>query len=462
MEHGGRSLTSPNTSVMMWQWVLWSVCFSRFRQYGMREESQGDWEGHLLWLNQVLTEVWNNRGPFPGTGSVLQFLGFDMGTAFHKQVLVALLEKGENAWDYVRTILEGRQEYDDPRYRSGLMTASGRWRTYSPVRRELLALLSRFELTPDQVRRVANPDERENAGITASEDQILANPYLISEMDIGGLNSDPVALEVIDRGMRPERNAARFLDSQSIVPQDDPAPHSGSVGRRAQNSSQPGRHTHSLLGDPYPHLEAIPGTSSLSSRPGSREGQATFYQESLDFRIDGDPPTMALKGLSELEEEVRNRLKSRVQRRKNSPPPQEGDWTKLLRAEFGRGAARNFPPRSRSEPRLEKAEALATLMRAGSASCGRAGTGKTSVLRVFLNGLEQLEGRRPLLLFAPTGKARVRLMDRTKRPDDSVRDAYTIHQFLMRHNWLNPENFALKLQGGNSTGHRRLSSTKRR
>jgi ATP-dependent exoDNAse (exonuclease V) alpha subunit len=73
-------------------------------------------------------------------------------------------------------------------------------------------------------------------------------------------------------------------------------------------------------------------------------------------------------------------------------------------------------------------------------------------LKVFLKGLEELEGKRPILLLAPTGKARVRLMDRTKRDDGSVRDAYTIHQFLMRHKWLNPENFALKLSGGDQHG----------
>ena len=182
-------------------------------------------------------------------------------------------------------------------------------------------------------------------------------------------------------------------------------------------------------------------------------GQATFYQESLDFRVDGDPPTMAVKGLSQLEEEVRNRLKSRVQRKKNSPPPHDWDWTKLLRAEFGSGGGAKLSPEVEERATLEKAKALATLHEGRfSVLSGRAGTGKTSVLRVFLNGLEQLDGRRPLLLLAPTGKARVRLMDRTKRPDGSVRDAYTIHQFLMRHNWLNPENFALKLHGGNLYG----------
>ncbi|MCH7948096.1 MAG: tyrosine-type recombinase/integrase, partial [candidate division Zixibacteria bacterium] len=42
----------------------------------------GDWQRHITWLNDVLSEVWKNRGPFPGAGSVLQFLGVEVGTAF--------------------------------------------------------------------------------------------------------------------------------------------------------------------------------------------------------------------------------------------------------------------------------------------------------------------------------------------------------------------------------------------
>ena len=45
----------------------------------------GDWDRHLVWLNDVLSEVWQNRGPFPGIGSVLQYLGCDSGTAFQRQ-----------------------------------------------------------------------------------------------------------------------------------------------------------------------------------------------------------------------------------------------------------------------------------------------------------------------------------------------------------------------------------------
>jgi hypothetical protein len=48
--------------------------------------------------------------------------------------------------------------------------------------------------------------------------------------------------------------------------------------------------------------------------------------------------------------------------------------------------------------------------------------GKTSVVRVFLEGLFGAEGSQPLLLTAPTGKARVRLETKTQRP------ASTVHQ----------------------------------
>ena len=162
---------------------------------------------------------------------------------------------------------------------------------------------------------------------------------------------------------------------------------------------------------------------------------------------------MALKWLAELEKEVCTRLPRRT-KAKNDPPKKGWSWEKLLVDEFGKkSGSTKLPPQVELRARTEKAEALEKLYEGRfSVLCGRAGTGKTSVLKVFLKGLEELEGKRPILLLAPTGKSRVRLMDRTKRDDGSVRDAYTIHQFLMRHKWLNPENFALKLSGGDQHG----------
>ncbi len=412
----------------------------------------GDWDRHLVWLNDALSEVWQNRGPFPGIGSILQYLGFSAGTAFHRQVLVPLLQKGENAWDYMLALLESRRKCEHKRYAAAIKQAGERWLAYEEGRRLLLSLLVRFELSPQQVQRIANPDERENSGIVASDQDLLANPYLVSEMDQGSSDSEPIVLETIDRGMRPEGDAARFLAKDDALAQDDPRRVRGvavAVLRAAAEEGDtllPFSETLTRIGKRFPDRRACRPDRDLV------RGQAKFYQEVLDFPAENDSPTMALKVLAELEQEVGSRLARRI-KKQNDPPRAGWNWEGLLKEAFKEGKGTKLPPEIELRARKEKAEALAKLYQARfSVLSGRAGTGKTSVLRVFLNGLEQLEGNRPILLLAPTGKARVRLMDRTKRDDGSVRDAYTIHQFLMRHNWLNPENFALRYQGGQQSG----------
>ena len=414
----------------------------------------GDWDRHLVWLNDVLSEVWQNRGPFPGIGSVLQYLGCESGTAFQRQVLVPLLNKGENAWEYVLAILEGRKKCDQKQYAKALKQAGERWAAYKEPRRNLLAQLARFELSPAQVERVANPDKRADMRHQRHGQRDRRQP-------LPAFGDGPGR-----RRVRPDRpgnhrpgNAARrcgcSLHRQGGCLRSGRSPSSPWRGRRRTCKVRPKTATRCSR-SPKP---------STASRSGSRSvgpvvltgiwcvGQASFYQEALDFRVDGDPPTMALKWLSELEREVSNRLPRRT-KAKNPPPKAGWSWEKLLLDEFGKkSGSTKLPPEVEERARKEKAEALAKLYEGRfSVLCGRAGTGKTSVLKVFLKGLEELEGKRPILLLAPTGKARVRLMDRTKRDDGSVRDAYTIHQFLMRHKWLNPENFALKLQGGDQHG----------
>ena len=112
-------------------------------------------------------------------------------------------------------------------------------------------------------------------------------------------------------------------------------------------------------------------------------GQASFYDEALDFRASADPPTMALKWLSELEKEVGARLLRRV--KSTNPPPKAGwSWEKLLADEFGAKSGSKLPPEVAERARKEKADALATLYQSRfSVLCGRAGTGKTSVLKVL-------------------------------------------------------------------------------
>ncbi|MCG3131545.1 MAG: ATP-dependent RecD-like DNA helicase [Phycisphaerae bacterium] len=402
----------------------------------------GDWDTALCRLNDMLAEVWRNRGPFPGIGSVLEFLGCASGTAFQKHVLMPLLAKGKNPWEYTLAILDGRRKCEQKEYVKGLAEAGQRWSDYKDPKRNLLALLTRFELSKGQVERVVKPDLRASCNITATDDEIVANPYLLCEMDQGDGESDLIGLEAIDRGMRPEGEAALFLAKDDICNSDDRR----RVRAAAVTVLQVAAHDGDTL---LPFSETVQRINKVfpdrrACRP-DRDlviGQAEYYQEVVDFRVDGTPPTMALAWLSQLEREVSGCLVERV-KRKNQPPKPDWSWEKLLLEEFGKTGSK-LPPEVEGRARREKAEALAKLYEGRiGVLCGRAGTGKTSVLKVFLKGLEALEGKKPILLLAPTGKARVRLMERTDRDD-----ALTIHQFLMHNGWINKANFALKLKGG--------------
>jgi hypothetical protein len=372
----------------------------------------------------------------------------ELGTAYHRQVLTPRISEGENAWQDLRAVLEGRRECQGQPYAKQLQQAAKRWAAYTPSRRKLLSLLVRFELTPKQVKRIADADERAKAGIAASDDDIVSNPYLIAEMDQGSGDFDAVALDVIDRGMRPEGDAALLLSEEERIPHDDPRRVRGCTVSVLKDAAGNGD-TLLPFGEAMERVRArFPERTACRPDRELVIGQQAFYQECLDFRTDADPPTMALRPISELEQEVRDRVRRRVSKR-NEPPRAGWSWEALLKEEFGGGKGSDLPPEVEARARVEKAEALRVLHEARfSILTGRAGTGKTSVLKVFLKGLEQLEGRRPILLLAPTGKARVRLMERTKRDDGTVRDAYTIHQFLMRNEWINPDNFALRYQGG--------------
>lgn len=153
----------------------------------------GPWGKYLKWLNDCLADVWHERGPFPGIGSVLQLLSFERGTAFQRLELKDFVRQNKDPWVYVRAILEGKIS-PPTKYRYGFVKAGKTWQLLSriPIKLELLNTLVRFELTPEQVRRVCRTDEREQAGIEATVEDLIANPYLICENDLGSATSVPI------------------------------------------------------------------------------------------------------------------------------------------------------------------------------------------------------------------------------------------------------------------------------
>ncbi len=395
------------------------------------EHIAGDWEHCLAWLNDALSETWSGRGPFPGAGSVLQYLGSAKGTSFQRTVLAPMAKRGENPWEYAQSILDGKAEPGTASYQAGLLTARERWGLLKS-RQALLSKLARFELSPDQVQRIANPDQRADSGIDATEDELVANPYILAESDLGMVNSHPVALETVDHGMRPEGNAALFPDDDKVS--HDDRRRVRAVGVAALQDAASTGDTVLTFGDFLSRIiDRFP--ERRACRP-DREivlAERDFYQRCLWMALDSDPELAALKHIQALEQSIASTVKRRA-KKVNSEADPPIDWLTGLKGLFG------APKSDRERAALdEKQNALRTLFsRRLSVLTGGAGTGKTSILSIFLQELDRVEGRHAALLLAPTGKARVRLTTKAKR------NAMTIHQFLLKQGWLVPGIFVLK------------------
>lgn len=432
----------------------------------------GPWDDNIAWLNAVLDEVWAGRGAFPGLGSVLRYLGCPQGHAYQATVLRELERTRENPWEYVLAILQGRIDPPADQYREGLLTAARQWRSM-PTRHRLLDTLVRYELTTDQVTGVANEDEREARGIAARPDKIIDNPYLLFEQDKGDDNSEPIGLETIDQGMWPEGDAALFRSSEAIVHNDPRRVRATAVAvlREAADAgdsllpfetfirrlhgrfpdkrrcladreafwSGEERAFHDailwLKEEPYPASWRIDDAAAgTQSAPADADDDLTEDLGAGPSDDAEDVPTIklvALKSIRRQEVEIAKIFEG--VRPLDDLPAGRPDWRALLTGASAQGGF-GAPKTQREIDAIdEKVRALEILYSQRiSILTGGAGTGKTSVLKVFLRQLRQIEGVTSTLLAAPTGKARVRLQAATQRPSN------TIHQILNDAGMLGP------------------------
>jgi len=401
------------------------------------------WEYRLEWLNKVLGEVWRNRGRFPGIGSLLEYLGFKHGIIYHRSVLSSKEANGENIFDFVFSILGGEREAPEEQ-QDYFKRASKKWNELPEERRKLLKVLSHFELSPEHVERICNPTKRKEAFIEASEGEIMENSYMISELDDGSGNSPAIDFETIDRGMIPSEDIGKVKGSLEFITKDDKRRVRALLVEILKAASQEG--------DTFLSIDEAIKRVRKKKLPENRLCEPDrdiilhnrkFYEERLSFFPDENPRVVALKSLHQQEEEIKERLNKMVE--KEYGRMGSDFWRQLVEEELK--TIRVFDEEIERKARPEKVTALDRLFSLRfSVLTGRAGTGKTTVLKIFIRGLEEKEGKQPVLLLAPTGKARVRLQEITKKEDQ------TIHQFLIKLGWIREETFSLREEGGSKQG----------
>lgn len=386
----------------------------------------GSWSAPRTWLSERLAEVWEARGPCPGLGSALSAFGISDGVLLAHAVQ-GRLSDNEDPWPLVDQWL--RDPSGDPEAEARVGdTMSKAWAAIPDSRRDLLMLLSRFDITIEQATRMYQETERAKAGIVLSDGDILANPYVIYEADRFSL--EPVAVSTIDRGVFP---ADRIRSSHPL-----PKP------SRVDEAVDP-RRVRGLVLDV---LEDA-ATSGDSVRAQSR-----VIQEVRDRPLDPDCPlsidlmsicepalppevvTVAMANgepafqLARLHDARRLIARQVDRRRKGASLNVEADWRAVIDEQLVEPTA--VDDGEEELARREKAAALEVLANARiSVLIGAAGTGKTTLLRA----LSALPGVSDggLLLLAPTGKARVRMQDAIGH------EAMTLAQLLVRLDRYDPE-----------------------
>jgi ATP-dependent exoDNAse (exonuclease V) alpha subunit len=409
-------LSSPDIALAVLVRCLEAV--RRVKEHGI---AVGPWSEREEWLNAQIELAWRDRGAFPGAGAVLEALGMRLGVS----LMLELLGRGkigalDDPWPVLDAILRGKSEPPSKAYTADIKAVAATWKGLREERRSLVKLLSRFGLSAVQARRWLDEKERAKATRTAVSDQmIVANPYRIVETDLGDSQEHPVALGVIDRGVFPDITVAKAhpIEPPSCV-------ESPSDWRRLRAALVTVLRRAAFEGDALlSEDDAVTRLGRLDvvhpcvvSRDWLTGNIANLSEEVervvLNTAAEGEQGTACLQ-LTELREMERRLAAVLDARAAKSLPTLGENWATLL-AEAIRDSGANVDPKS-SRHKQALAEQAAALERITTRRLGvlvgRAGTGKTTVLGALMRSKRLAKAG--VLFLAPTGKARVRLAQKT-------------------------------------------------
>ena len=391
-----------------------------------------DIQKHEAWIDSELGRLWQKRGPFPGMGAVLYACGVSLGN-FVARALSEGAGDGKSPWSVWFSLLDKPGDFLQPELARCIdRTTAMAWNGMTGERRAFLELLSRIDLTQEQAKSLATPEERGALGIEDADSAFVDNPYLFYEAT--RLATTPVSIGTVDRGLFPPSS----IRGKSLIP--EPSRIETPVdARRLRALSIRELETASDQGNTLVPREKI--IQSLRLRDQADDEHQTLVTGDLlrvaedtlfagEVRVvemaDGKP-AYQLERLGQAGDLIRKTVNDRACGKRHGL---DFDWRNELDAILRTFPSDPIEAEKEEQARREKAAALYEIANARiSVLIGSAGTGKTTLLSVLCKHPEI--GKGEVVLLAPTGKARVRMEDVIGQADsDSIR-GYTLAQFLI-------------------------------
>jgi exodeoxyribonuclease V alpha subunit len=402
-------------------------------------DQQENWHMREQWLSSLLVELWHGRGLYPGLLACLDYLKFSQAIPYAIQQLETRDE--HDVQDELFAFLRADRESI-----VGLSLADKeikdvrkRWRRLYPAQQTLLAeVLPRLDLQSRQISKILEMPE--SASIYSSHETIADNPYILCEEYVGSDPDDQITFRQIDQGIIPSPD----LGGEVIFNPDDWQRLRALCVNQLRSSPQ---HTFLRVDQVLFHIN-----TRLSYLPDWKRAHFTSRDldidreelaHSLTFRIVANEPYLYLRSVFEDEREIESTLRDLANRPNITLrfPVQESHWRSYLYSANSE-LAKSFPTDYESAINQQVAVCQSIFQRPLSVLCGPAGTGKTTLVKAFIQAIEKAHGTgTSFQLLAPTGKAADRLREKTGK------DARTLHSFLAQRGWLH-DNLTFKRHGG--------------
>jgi hypothetical protein len=162
-----------------------------------------NWSAQIDWLNSLVAELWQGRGKYPGMLRVLDCLGFKEAIRFYKNRIMQDQNQECVLKNELFALIKGEKEkisdLDIDEKRKAIIRRQ--WMLKDDDQKSLLEdVLPRFDLTKEQMMRILD-DEREQHGLFSPIDEIVKNPYILSEEYVGDGPDDFISFNKIDHGI---------------------------------------------------------------------------------------------------------------------------------------------------------------------------------------------------------------------------------------------------------------------
>ncbi|QKG28870.1 ATP-dependent DNA helicase [Campylobacter sp. RM16187] len=383
----------------------------------------------LKYIDIQLESIWNQRGIFPGLGSMLSAFGLRYGFDIAKYIdtssndLISELKLyfiGDKITED-EELDESLAENEDEFY--GLLK--------DEVKVKYFELLSRLNLSVEQSVYAWNK-------LKCKSEEILNNPYLLYELTRKEEESIQIAISQIDNAM--------FVNSLVInkYPLENPIKMRTEGDKRRFRAmviyvlEKAAATGHTLLSydQTVEEINKLPLDYKTDFKIEKIEGVVEFLNES-ELYVDEKNTYIKLKEYQDYKQLVVDIVNNRLKNGLSS----EQNWRKIIDDQFGELEKSN--EENDKLAREEKVEALKILESSKiSVLLGRAGTGKTSALGIFASSEQIKNGG--VLALTPTGKARVQL-ENSFNKNGVKAEFMTVAQFLTRSKGFNWNTMTYKI-----------------